>query len=454
MSYEEFRKSELSRMNTEPLFNLLDELKGKKVLVYMHDDPDGLTSGLIFTRLLTKLGIDFNSKIPETIELEESRLKNDLGEDSYEAVFLLDKATMGYYDKYFSIINNFVVIDHHPLIGEEPKNIIVVNPQLGGGYKSCSNSFIVHMIASELGKTDIFDDFLAVIGLKGDWAVEPATDMVSEYVKDFYDEKITGTFNNLIEKISSKPTMFEFQQRETTTLLNQITELFFALGGGGFQYFYNDRDEELKDLDQPVFAYEVLKGVSADFNYKEWKTLDDFINGSKNSATVRKIFNYYLKDWESTIGRFDSSELLMNLGNVEVHLFQSENVPLMPMAGSVHVGELKAAAGDKEITFIMINRELTGSVHFSIRGTTPKVHAGKICGTLAKRLSDKFGHPDQITGGGHPFAAECRTRKSGVSFEDAMSEFRGLMNDIKKADQESDSSKGLELGLDYLGNNN
>ncbi|MBN2408024.1 MAG: DHH family phosphoesterase [Elusimicrobia bacterium] len=450
MNYSDFTKRELERIGALPVMELLRTLEGKTVLVYSHDDPDGLTSAAIFRRLAEKLGIACDVKIPPTMELEEGRLAADLGSGDYGAVFVLDKATMGYYDGYHGRAENFVVIDHHPLQGKKPENIMVVNPQLHGDYKSCSTSFLVHMIAANMEKSDIYDDFLALVGLKGDWAVEPATDMVSDYVRVFYEEKISGVFAGLVKKIESRPTMFECRQREKTTLLNQIAELYFALGGGGFQYFYNGRDKRLEDMDQAIFAYETMLAQSRSFSHEDWKSLDDFIEDTADPVKVRMIYGFFMDDWDKTIGRFSNSLKLTRLGNTDVYLFIGYDVTLMPMAGSVYLYSLGRTSPGGEILFIMVNSQPDGGVHFSVRGTGAGLHSGKICARLAGMLSDKYGHADKITGGGHPFAAECRTRSSGVSLAGSLEMFMNLVTDMEEKDSLKDLVGGQELGLEYL----
>ncbi|HLD29601.1 MAG TPA: DHH family phosphoesterase, partial [bacterium] len=119
MTYLEFLETEKKRIALEPLLQLLSGLAKRRVLVYSHDDPDGLTSALIFTRLLKKLDIPFRLLFPSTYELEKERLETDLRKESVETVFLLDKGTMGYYDEYAGLVKNFIVIDHHPLFGKK-----------------------------------------------------------------------------------------------------------------------------------------------------------------------------------------------------------------------------------------------------------------------------------------------------------------------------------------------
>lgn len=434
MSYRDFVNKEFREKNWMQVAENFREVNGKNVLIFTHEDPDGLAAGCMLKRLFEMMGGRVRVELPRTYELEESRLDDELSNNHYYMVVIADKGTMGYYDDYVNKAEKIVVIDHHPLQGERLEKILVMNPQLHGDYKSCSTSFLVHMLMTYFEKDEKYDDFLALAGLKGDWAVEPATEVVSDYVKDFYNERVIGTFDGLVKKVVSRPTMFEVSQREKTTLLNQTAELYFALGGGGFGYFYNNRHEKLKDISQPGFSFDIMEKQREKFNFNSWNSLEDFIDDTENPEIVNLIFNFFKDDWENTNRSFSGSTLLTKLGGTDVYFFLGRGVSLMPMAGSVYLNELKKESAGREVLFIMVNTEMSGNVHFSIRGTADEVHCGKICGNLAERLVAKYGHKDQITGGGHPFAAECRTRSSGVRLSQALEVFTKLITDMEEAD--------------------
>ncbi len=449
MNYEKFVKEEFNNNNWQGVAESFRGIKNKNVLIFTHDDPDGLTSGAILKELVENVGGRAVVKLPPTYELDESLLDSELAKDDYGAVIVSDKGTVSYYDEYVDKVDKFIIIDHHPPIGEV-KKCLLINPNING-YYSCSTSYLAHMLMTYLEYGSKYDDFLALVGLKGDWAVKPAVDEISDYVKCFYRERIEDHFGNLIEKIRSRPTMFEFTQREYTTLLNQITELYFAIGGGGFQYFYNDRDDNLSELDHAKFSFDIIKEQRDNFGFISWRTLEDFINDTADPFKIRKIFGYFKEDWDKTMNLFSgNTSLVYTFGNTDIYKFEGENIPLMPMAGSVYNNELKRNSGDKEVLFIMINRETGGGVHFSLRSTAGGIHSGKFCSNLASRLVEKFNNKDEITGGGHPFAAECKTRKSGVSYEEALEVFRGLINDMKKAEASGSRKEAEELGMDYL----
>ncbi|MFH1957420.1 MAG: DHH family phosphoesterase [bacterium] len=424
MTYKEFLKKESAGLAMTEVLDRINAASSGTALVYTHDDPDGLTAGIILKRFLESRNIRVVMKIPTVMELEKERLARDVAGLKPDIVFVVDKATMGYYDEYAQIHSNIIVIDHHPLLGQELKKILVVNPVLGG-YKRCSASFVAHMLAASAGFSGAALDIASLIGLKGDWAVEPATEDISDYVRPFYDE-VKEKYRWLFRHISSRPTMFEVKQREKTTLLNQIAEIVFALGGGGFQYFYNGRDGELKDITTGEFAFKNLEGWLS--KYKEVSTEEDFIKALPEAAKASKIFGYYLSDWNCTMELMKNSIFAATAKDTDIYLFMGSNVKLMPMAGSVALYRLPAASSDT--LFIMVSEMGESGVHFSFRSRNGKIHCGNFAHDLALSMQKKF-QSDKITGGGHPFAAECRTRQR-LPFHAVMTEFFDVFGKITK----------------------
>ncbi|NLB34385.1 MAG: hypothetical protein GX817_00965, partial [Elusimicrobia bacterium] len=153
---------------------------------------------------------------------------------------------------------------------------------------------------------------------------------------------------------------------------------------------------------------------------------------------------------DKVIGSFSTAAPLSTMGETELFLFLGYKVPLMPMAGSVYLAELEKISSKKNILFIMINKEAAGGVHFSLRGTDPAIHAGKICANLSARLVEKYGNKDEITGGGHFVAAECKTRNSGVTLSESLEVFAKMMMDMEGLSGETGSEEGISLGLEYL----
>ncbi len=448
MTYKDFVKKQFETNGWIKTAENFKELDGKKVLIFTHDDPDGISTGCILKHLVESMGGITKIKLPASYELSETELMEELENDNYSMVIVADKGTIGYYDDYVDKVDKFVVIDHHPPIGEI-KKCNLINPNISG-YNFCSTSYLAHMLVTYLGRGNKYDDFLALIGLKGDWAVEPATDIVSEYVKDFYSERIETGFGGYIEKIVSRPTMFEVNQKEKTTLINQITELYFALGGGGFQYFYNARDEKLRTINQAEFSFNVMAESYNDLDFDKIKNIEDYISSTADPEMIKLIYGYFFEDWDKAMQSFSSATPLTVFDDTVIYLFTGYSIPLMPMAGSVYLSELKRDSSGKEVLFIMINKEKTGEIHCSIRGTADKINAGKVCNNLAKRLVSIYGNGEQITGGGHYRAAECRTRRSGVSLAGVLNVFSELIMEMEDVCKEGNTEEGLELGMEFL----
>lgn len=462
--YAEWIEKEVNA--SEGLQKIIERLKGtkdQKCLVISHDDPDGIAACLILKRLLDKLGAETDYSFPPSYILTKEQLASAIKKKSYDLLFILDKGTTSYYDEHTMMIKDIVVIDHHfPDLPEgPPKKCLLYNPNGDpqvSEYIRCSTALLIHMIATSLGWKEDYDDFLCFIGLKGDFAIDPATGEVSKFVQAFYETHFPK-FKNLLTPLRSRPTMFDILQREKTCLLSRITELIHGTCGGGFQYFYNDRAKSLRGVDQVdlVFTF-LLKYGRRNPKISNLKRLDHFLGEIPYKWVIQQLYKYYLKDWERATHLLDSTTSLWKMGRVAIYLFIGERVPLLPMVGSVKLHDLIKDSGEKYLLLIMINKESDGGIHFSLRATSDRLHCGKICHTLANRLVRKYGFPDLITGGGHSRAAECKTRTAPVPSPSAILAFFRLYEQLSDLSLRADKTGlkkrereiAIELGLDYL----
>ncbi len=461
--YTEWIEKEIkSSEGLEKIVERIKVTKEQRCLIVSHDDPDGIVSALILKRLLDKLGAEVDYFFPPSYILTKEQLASTV-KKKYELLFILDKGTTSYYDEHTMIIKDIVVIDHHfPDLPEgPPKKCLLYNPNSNPQaeeYIMCSTSLLTHMIATTLGLKEDYDDFLCFIGLKGDFAIDPATGEVSKFAQSFY-ETYEKNFKNLLTPLKSRPTMFDITQREKTSLLSRITELIHGTCGGGFQYFYNDRAKSLKGVDQVDLVFTSLsKYGRRNPKMSNLKRLDHFSGEIPYRWVIQQLYKYYLRDWESASHLLDSTISIGKMGRVAIQLFIGENVPLLPMVGSVKLHDLTKESSEKHVLLVMINKEPDGGTHFSLRATSDRIHCGKICHTLASRLVRKYGFPDLITGGGHSRAAECNTRTAPVPTPTAILAFfrfyeqlkdlslRADKNGLKKREREI----AIDLGLDYL----
>jgi len=387
---------------------LLESLDGDdRVLVFSHDDPDGYAAAGILCRYLEYRNIDYRLEFPHRFELSASELKETVRRfGDTDVVFVADKGTFSHYNDLTNIVDPVVVIDHHAS-DHDPKECLVYNP----GEATCAGHQM-HQIVSLVSDydPDQFDDFLALLALRSDWTIQPLQGVIPEFVQPFY-QTIRSRWSHLFEPINSRPTWMEINQRNRTLLINQISELYFALSGGGFQYFWNDFVPGLRDRDQTRFGYDVLiKSHEQGVKIGEIESLDRYINSLPEDENVRAIFDHYLHRWEQARKRLKNTIKLKQIGSIDVYFYAGENTMLMPMAGSVRLGILARQNDQGEAVLIMANRE-TGSssrvdFHISFRSTGEAIHMGKLAEELAFRVRERCGKDHEISGGGHPPAAE------------------------------------------------
>ncbi|MCS7184973.1 MAG: DHH family phosphoesterase [bacterium] len=390
------------------IVDALKNIKNKNVLIFCHDDPDGICSAIILTKLVKEVGGKPFFLTSQYFEYEPEKVINFKKNIYIDVLIVVDKGTIKEYDKYLDIVNEVIVIDHHIPIGI-PEKVILFNPSIPNHQISAASG-LCYYLKKQVTSVDDLDKFEALIGLKSDWAINPVVKFKGgEISKEIYDE-LESEFSFLFEVKKNTPTMFEVETREYTTLMNQIAELYFAVSGGGFQYFYNDRGI---DVYQPEFLYtERLNAMN--YNLKKIRTLEEFISLHKNADLIRKIYKFYLEDWADTYKKFKNSSIMFDCDDFVVYFFEGNFVKLMPMIGSLWAYEFKKV-NNKEVVMVMLD-DRDGSLHFSFRATKAVINLGVIAHQLAEKLIEYkikqgFENPQkEISGGGHPIAAECRTR--------------------------------------------
>lgn len=428
-------------------------------LIFSHDDPDGITSGLIFKRLLEKKGWKVSWELPEGFALLPEQFEKSLQKNpNAKAVFILDKGTLPVYSPFGKRIPLYV-IDHHPT-PQPPTDCTVFNPALEK-YVPCSASVLAHGISVCAGTRDSFDDFLALVGLKGDWAIEPVRGIAVDFVKPFLKDYAIP-FEKLFNLVNEPPTMFDAEQREQTCLLSRVTEFVHAVGGGGFQYFYNDRDESLRNVNHPECIAFALDKISSQIEkIKIISTLNDFINllPVPERGLLIKIFSFFQQDWQKASNLLDSSSKAIKFGDTAIYLFVGGKVPLLPMIGSIKLFDLKQRENEKLAQIIMISSVSSEYTHVSVRASGDQVHSGRFCGRLADALQKEFPEfKGKISGGGHPRAAECTVRTGQASFPLVIERVVGQLNEMARFNNKwagkslSDEQKkeATEIGLDFL----
>ncbi len=455
MNYQQFvKKQEEKYPELKKIVEILDSDEKKNFLIYTHDDPDGVVAGAILARYLDRAGHNYQVELPHTFELETDRVKKKLAEkgDEYDALFILDKGTLKQYDELTEEIEPVIVVDHHYTAGV-PEDCILYNPE-----GSCCSGLQSHMLVELVDETDAYDDFLALNALRSDWMLMPLKDMVPDFVEPFYNS-VKSDWENLLTPFEGRPTWMEIEQREKTLLLNQIAELYFAISGGGFQYFYGDRDEELAKIDATRLCFdEMVNMADKTQQLQEIERLDEIFELFNESELVEKIFNYFLNDWDYTMELFESATFYGELGETDLYLFTGEDTRLMPMVGSVKLGNISREHGGKSTVMVMANNKTDGGLHFSFRGTDDKIHLGKVADVLSNQLADEYNAPDEITGGGHVLAAEVKVFRDDIEPAIPFYRLNEHLNKLyvyargaaegKLSEEETETA--IELGLGYL----
>lgn len=449
------------RSKNPGLAKILDVIEKPQgtALVFSHDDPDGITSGLIFKRVLQKKGWQVSCHFPEGFLLQPDQLQKVIdATPGASNIFLLDKGTLAPYNDFAAKLPVYIV-DHHPS-PVVPEKCTYFNPSLPA-YTWCSTSILAHGISTLAGTRDQFDDFLCLVGLKGDWAIEPVKGILADFARPFF-VKFGQQFKNLLKLVKERPTQFDAEQRDYTCLLSRVTEYVHATGGGGFSYFYHDRDASLKNVNHAHCIAEGLEGIADKIEkVASITSLNEFVDliAEPQRSSLEKIFAFFLQDWESANRILDSSVKTLQLGDTSIYLFVGPKVPLLPMIGSIKLFEMKQKAGDKLAQIIMVSSVSKDYTHVSVRGTGDRVHSGKICGELQDSMQRIYApFKDKISGGGHPKAAECTVRTAEVPFMNVLTRVTEVLSEMQALDKEAASgalseekkARADKLGLEYL----
>lgn len=444
--------------NLRKVMARLKDVSGANVLLFAHDDPDGVASASIMYRILAKGGAKkIHTVLPEGFDVFPREVDAEAAHGPFDLFVIVDKGSKETVDRVVEEKNlETIVVDHHFLFGE-PKKALLYNPLLTKR-PYCSAGYVCHMIATLMGRNEPIDDFDALVSLKADFAVDPAvgndgTDFVAPFV-----EEVRPKWKNLFQEISGTATLFDTTQREKTTLLSQIAEVYFAVTGGAFQYFYPD-DEILGKVNQPKLCFEGnLRLANKVEDLKKVQSLDDFFALlAGDEKAWRRAYERFQSNWDDVMRKMETAVPLGRANGATLYLFTSDRLPLIPMVGGIVLADKVKKHGDGDGVIVMASTEVTsqGNVgtHFSLRATSDKVHVGKICQALAARLNEIYHNPEEISGGGHPRAGECRTRNANVPHLEALAEGLRVLQEILRLEakagswSEDEKRRAAELGI-------
>jgi len=153
--------------------------------VFSHLDADGVAAAGIVGKALFRLDARFRIRITQWID---EKIVGEILSDKPQLVIFTDFGS-GYIDLLSEKTAGFktVILDHHPIIGEESANFVHVNPHLHGidGARDLSGAGVAYFVAKAVDKINADLAPMAVVGALGD-------------LQDKYDQRMLGGVNGKI----------------------------------------------------------------------------------------------------------------------------------------------------------------------------------------------------------------------------------------------------------------
>ncbi len=156
----------------------IDKLSAvKPIKIISHFDTDGITSAAIFSRAMQKW------KKPFSLQIVKSLDENFISSlpDSALLIFLdLASGSLPYLKKKNTEI---IVLDHHEISQEIPKNVLMINPTMES-QEPISSAGLCYLFAKSLSQENKHLAKLAVIGMVGDILDQNISKTYDEIIKD------------------------------------------------------------------------------------------------------------------------------------------------------------------------------------------------------------------------------------------------------------------------------
>ncbi|MEM3402215.1 MAG: DHH family phosphoesterase [Candidatus Hadarchaeales archaeon] len=389
------------------------EKRKARVLNFSHHDLDGVTSAFILKRILEKhLKASVVTKLPAHFRLWEETLVETLKKEGrFDLLIISDKGTFAAYDALLKHVKDILIIDHHQLDGK-PEKCKLFNPTVEISEYSSSVALLCHMIGEKMGVNDIYMDFAALIGCRGDFAFDPVEKTSLEFTRPFL-EHVQKKFPEMFNVFAGRPTMYDLVDRNRTAPINQLAE---ALHVGTISHLYSDL---LKvDIENgPEFLLKFFEELAESGSF-EITSVESLLRKGKFGPILMQVFDQYKKDWKLLEGRIQTPIALGEARGVGIYLFFAEEAEAMkvapfpailPFVVSTNLENLKRAGRHAHAMAIIFCPKERG-IHISMRGGGGLLNCGKICYELANKLSSIYpGY--SIGGGGHEKAAELTADK-------------------------------------------
>ncbi len=390
----------------------LSKRKNPRVLNFSHHDLDGIASAFIIKRLLERhIGAKVVVKLPQYFKLWEEALVQELEkEDKFDLLLLTDKGTFSFYDDFLKHVDQVLIIDHHQLDGR-PEKCTVFNPTVEISEYASAASLLCHMLAAKLGPTDVYDDFAALVGCRGDFAFDVVENMYAHFARPFL-ELAKKKFLRAFRVKADRPTMYDLVDMSRTVLVNQLSEVLHA---GCLAHLY----DKVLNTDIPYgpqliidFLFELSERGSRP---EKFSSTDDMLGKGPKGKILSRVFEQYKSDWALLSGRVENGVYLGEIRGVGVYMIFAEEAEAMraapfpailPFVASTRLDAFKRAGGHPHSMIIIFCPKERG-VHISMRGGGGIINCGSMCFQLAAHLQELYQSQEGIGGGGHARAAEC-----------------------------------------------
>lgn len=413
----------------------IDSLKNSnaKILNFSHHDLDGVTSATILKRLLEGYAnVDVTTRMPFEFRLTPEELEEELEGEDYDLLIISDKGTFAYYDDFLGQVDEVMIIDHHLKDGI-PTECIVFNPSLEEEVRS-STSLLSHMLATHFGVADDYDDFIALLGCRGDYIIDPIRGEFPSFAEPFAN-KVKQKFNQLFVKIDDKLTLFDSGARGRTALLNQVGEVLHV---SLLAHLYTPFSEEVNVDHGPNLVLQALTNFAEQEKELDFNNLQDFLEIVPKSEQISKVFELFKKDWDLLEERAENAIFLEEVEEVGIYLIfakealamQDVTFPaILPYVASAKLGEL-TEKGDHEAALTIVFCPKDIGTHISLRGGGQILSCDAMCRELVERVQERRPKAKKdIGGGGHELAAECVAAKP-IEMHVVMHEILSIIEDL------------------------
>jgi len=403
-SFEEVVKNVENHFNEYEGFKLVTEKieeavsKSAKIIILSHLDLDGVSSAVILYRLLKNMGAEVDVKLrPFFTKVEEV---SSWCQEKCDLLVLVDKGTMSSHSnlsKLFSM--GAAIIDHHAPQGIENYSFdgcVVYNPCIVRDHR-ISASYLTFEVSCKLGFHDEYQDFYALLGLRGDFAFDPfKPEKADAFIKTF-TEYALDSYSYLFCRKPASPTRYDLHGGYYTCLYNLISEFYSV-------QCYGDKEEEAGESAHENFK--LLLGLAEqEINLRVPK---DTIRGlmPKTDKIDELLAKYakYRRELNATLQVFN--EEMVKIGDaagIEFYFVDAGMLRLATVAGSIKIHKIAKEKNKPVSTIIM--RRAPSSTKISYRSTSENLSGSKLMIMFAEEVKRKFGV--EAEGGGHTTAAEC-----------------------------------------------